>query len=82
MSKNKEKKPRKEKIIYIDDGRSLADMSNVSGGNMFGKGTSSSPKEIWNTYWSATKMMLKPTLVAVGFLVTAFLIISLIFKVM
>ena len=49
MSKNKEKKPKKEKIIYIDDGRSLADMSNVSGGNMFGKGTSSSPKEIWNT---------------------------------
>ena len=82
MSKNKEKKPKKEKIIYIDDGRSLADMSNVSGGNMFGKGTNSSPKEIWNTYWSATKMMLKPTLVAVGFLVTAFLIISLIFKVM
>jgi len=82
MAKNKEKKPKKEKIIYIDDGRSIADMSSVSGGNMFGKGTSSSPKDIWKTYWAATRMMVKPTLVAVGFLLVVFLIVSLLFKIM
>lgn len=77
MSKKKNKK---EKITYIDDGRTIADMSNVHGGSRWYKqGTSSSIKDIWQTYWSATKMMLKPTLVAVGFLIAAFLIVGLLF---
>ena len=78
MSKKDKKK--KEKIIYIDDGRTIADMSDVTGGAQWTKrGTTSSVKEIWKTYWNATKMMLKPTLIAVGFLVAAYLIITLIF---
>ena len=71
MGKNK-----KEKITYIDDGRSFADLSNVNGlrGEMkFSKmGTTSSPRDIWNTYWSAVKFMFKPMLVVIGFLCVLF----------
>ena len=76
----KNKKEKKEKITYIDDGRTIADMSGfTSRPRLYKQGTSSSVREIWRTYWSATRMMLKPTLVAVGFLCLAFLIVALIF---
>ena len=79
----KEKKTKKEKIVYIDDGRSLADMSNVTGGMDWTKrGTSSPVSEIWRTYWSAVKMMFKPMLVVIGFILAAFLIVSVIFWLM
>ena len=75
MSKNKKKK---EKITYIDDGRSFADLSGVQGmgGDFkFSKtGTTSTPKEIWQTYWSAVKFMFKPMLVVIGFLCALFLL--------
>ena len=78
-----EKKKKKEKITYIDDGRTLADMSGVSGGMQWTKqGTTSSVKDIWNTYWSAVKMMLKPMLVVIGFLVAVFGIVTLAFYLM
>lgn len=73
---NKDKK-KKEKITYIDDGRSFADLSNVQGmgGMRFSKtGTTSSPKDIWDTYWSAVKFMFKPMLVVIGFLCVLFLL--------
>ena len=70
------KKEKKEKITYIDDGRTFADMSNVHGlGGEFKfskMGTTSSPKDIWNTYWSAVKFMFKPMLVVIGFLCALF----------
>lgn len=69
-------KKKKEKITYIDDGRSFADLSNVhglGGGMKFSKmGTTSSPKDIWNTYWSAVRFMFKPMLVVIGFLCLLF----------
>lgn len=74
---------KKEKITYIDDGRSFADMSNVSGGfGKFGPGTTSSFKDIWSTYWSAVKMMFKPMLVVIGFLCVIFGIAALAFLIM
>lgn len=79
----REKKAKKEKITYIDDGRTISDMSNISGGSGWTKrGTSSSFTDIWKTYWSSVRMMIKPTLVAVGFLLAAFLIVTLIFWLM
>ena len=72
MSKEKKKK---EKITYIDDGRSFADLSNVHGmsGMKFSKmGTTSSPKDIWDTYWAAVRFMFKPMLVVIGFLCALF----------
>ena len=69
-------KKKKEKITYIDDGRSFADLSNVHGlgGDMkFSKiGTTSSLGDIWKTYWSAVKFMFKPMLVVIGFLCALF----------
>ena len=77
------KKNKKEKVIYVDDGRSLADMSGVKGGlDWTRKGTSSPVSEIWRTYWSAVRMMFKPMLVVIGFIIAAFLIVSLIFWIM
>ncbi len=73
-------KKRKEKITYIDDGRTLADMSGVSGGLSRHRGGSSSRfSDIWRTYWGAVKMMFLPMLVTIGFLILAFLIMALLF---
>lgn len=78
-----DKKKKKEKIQYVDDGRTIADMSGVSGGMHWSKkGTTSSPKEIWSTYWSAVKMMFKPMLVVIGFLIAVFGIVTLAFYLM
>ncbi len=71
---------KKEKITYIDDGRSFADLSNVGGGfRMSKRGTYSAPKEILRTYLNATKMMIVPTIIAVGFLTLIYLIAYLAF---
>ncbi len=73
-------KKNKEKIVYIDDGRTIADMSQLPQRAAWTKrGTTSSVKDIWRTYWQSTKMMLIPTLIAVGFLVVLFLIVTIIF---
>lgn len=83
MAKEKKKK---EKITYVDDGRTLADMSSVTGmGESFKfskTGTTSSPKEIWQTYWDAVKFMFKPMLVVIGFLTILFLLATLAFVLM
>ena len=62
------KKAKKEKVIYIDDGRTLADMSEVQGG--FSRKGSDRPPirfgDAWRTYWDSFKMMLLPALVLIG----------------
>ncbi len=63
-------KKKKEKIVYIDDGRTIADMSNVSASRLsFGQKNSYRPrstaKEKWQTYFGAVKMMFVPMLVVV-----------------
>ncbi len=77
-------KKKKEKITYVDDGRTIADMSGLSNNrnNWTKRGTTSSPKEIWRTYWSAVKMMVKPMLVTIGFICAVFLILSILFWLM
>lgn len=92
MSKKEKKK--KEKVVYIDDGRTIADMSNVTGlrkpknnnqgqvpdylGNT--RGRKSTYKDHWKTYWSAVKMMFLPMLVTIGILCIAFLVAWLFFN--
>ncbi len=74
---------KKPKIKYIDDGRTIADMSNIpTRSPLLNKSTTSSFKEIWHTYWSAVKMMIKPMFVVIGFLVVIYLIATLIFWLM
>ena len=76
-------KKKKEKIKYIDDGRSFADMSGVTGGmNFSSKGTTSSFKDIWSTYWGAVRMMFRPMLVVIGFLCVIYGLAALAFWLM
>ena len=69
-------KKKKEKVIYIDDGRTIADMSNVGYGKYISKDGKrrSTFKEKWNTYWEAVKMMLVPMLVVIGIITVAYLV--------
>lgn len=77
MSSNK---PKKEKVIYIDDGRTIADMSGLPPRrNWLKKGTTSSFKDIWRTYFSAVKVMIRPMLVVLGFIAAACLIMTLLY---
>ena len=77
---------KKEKITYIDDGRTIADMSNVSGGwSTSGRSKYTPPaplREQLNTFWTAMKMMFKPMLVVVGGIVVIYVILYLLFSVM
>ena len=87
MSKKNSKK--KEKIKYIDDGRTIADMSGTSRANpLLGNSSLSSPRgtrrastrEIWQTYWAAVKTMFFPMLVVMMIITAAFLIVALMLK--
>jgi hypothetical protein len=75
-------KKKKEKITYIDDGRSLADMSGI-GGPRLTKRHPASPrpkaKDVWNTYWGAVKMMFVPMLVVVTALIVIYMILAAVF---
>lgn len=76
-------KKKKEKVIYVDDGRTLADMSGVQPGisaRRRGIGQkSASFKEVWGTYWGAVKMMFLPMLAVILGLVIVYLVMTLIF---
>ena len=77
---------KKEKITYIDDGRTIADMSGVSGGwTTSGRSRYTPPapfREQWKTYWSAARMMFKPMLVVVGGMVVIYGILYILFSVL
>jgi hypothetical protein len=77
------KKEKKEKVRYYDDGRTLADMSNVSGGSRLHDHNPYRPKgfykEVWKTYWNAVKMMIGPMLIFIAILLAAYLITWFIF---
>ena len=76
---------KREKITYIDDGRTIADMSGVPD-HRPEKRHPATPhpkfRDAWNTYWAATKMMLLPTLIFGGGLLVAFLVTWGIFMLM
>ena len=61
------KKEKKERVRYYDDGRTLADMSQVQKGLFEGKKRDplkprSTAKDKWNTYWAAVRLTF-PTMV-------------------
>lgn len=73
MSSKKKKK--KEKIIYIDDGSTIADMSSVRGSS---KGRArGSLKEQGKTFLGAMRMMFVPMLVVMGIITIAYLVLYL-----
>ena len=76
-------KKKKEKIVYIDDGRSLADLSGVQGGftpktRPLGR-PRASIKEQLGTFFCAMRMTFLPMLAVVGGLILLYLLLWLIF---
>jgi len=73
---------KKEKITYIDDGRTLADMSGLSGPRLTRNPTKTSTrfKDAWKTYWNAVKMMFLPMMAVIGALVVLYGVMYLIFS--
>ena len=67
-------KKKKEKITYMDDGRSLADMSRISSPGLSGNTSRyrASFKEQWKTYTEAVRMMVKPMLLVILALCVAY----------
>ena len=74
---------KKEKITYIDDGRTVADMSGVTGGFRSSARPKYQPrasiKEQLSTFFGAMRMMFVPMLAVVGLLVVIYLAIMLLF---
>lgn len=74
---------KKEKVVYVDDGRTLADMSNVDSrrlGNKNPSGPRPNARDAWSTYWNAVKMMFLPMLATIGGICVIFGILYLIFN--
>ena len=65
---------KKEKVVYLDDGRTLADMSSVTSPGLSGRPSPyrASLREQWQTYISAVKMMIKPMLLVMAAVCVAY----------
>ncbi len=78
------KKQKKEKIIYIDDGSTVADMSGVTGPRLT-KGAYESGvkfKEAWKTYWRAVGKMFGPMMIVICGICVIYMILYFIFSIM
>ena len=86
MSEKSQEKKKKEKVVYVDDGRTIADMSGVKGGGaskLFKNTPSySTGKEKWTTFFDAFRMMLLPTLVFAGGIAVLYGLVYLLFRLM
>ena len=76
------KKNKKQKTVYIDDGSTIADMSGLeknkksrTGGKEYSTRPRASAREQWNTYVQSVKMMFLPMLVTIGIICVVFLIL-------
>ena len=68
---------KKEKVTYVDDGRTIADMSSVSGRRLGDRNPyKPAPKfmDVWRTYWGAVRMMIKPMLIVIGAIALVYLL--------
>ena len=78
-NKKKKKKAPKEKVIYYDDGSTVADMSNVRAPGERKKDKNSAPRSTardkWNTYWAVVKKMVLPMLIALAVISVVFIIL-------
>ncbi len=82
---SKQPKKKKEKIIYIDDGSTVADMSGVKGSPMRRPPRPSYEKQkrqpatragsIWQTYKDAVRAMFGPMLIFLGGMSVVFFLI-------
>lgn len=82
-----DKKKKKQKTVYVDDGRTIADMSALGEKRIkFGSGAPSGGKshgtlkDHMRTYFNACKTMFLPMLATMGIICIAFLILYLILE--
>ena len=81
MGKGNKKKKKKEKVTYIDDGSTVADMSSLGGGKRtMNLGDTGGLKARWQTYIQAVRRMMMPMLVTMGGICVVFLIIYLLLE--
>ena len=78
MADKKENKAKKPKVKYIDDGRTIADMSGLSGIDKRYTGPKGTFKDQLTTYWNTVKLMFVPMMVTIGIITLAFLVMWLI----
>ena len=77
-----DKKNKKEKVKYIDDGRTIVDMSALGGGcRNLPPLQRASLKEQAKTYFTTVKMMLVPMFIVMGAICIIFGILWLLFSI-
>ena len=76
------KKKKKEKVVYVDDGRTIADMSGLSGGKRLRHDSGSTWKDKWFTYWDAVKMMFLPMIYVICGLIILYMLVYFLFLLM
>ena len=81
MSKKGKNKKKKAKVVYIDDGRTIADMSGVGGMRYGGSKPRASLREQKNTFFAAQRRMFLPMLAVIGLLTAIFLIAYLLLSI-
>lgn len=74
-------KSKKDKVVYVDDGRSLADMSAFRKEPPKNTQSHGTAKDRWNTYWAAVRMMFGPMLVVIVALCILYMITWFLFSV-
>ena len=79
MSNNKKKK--RKKVTYIDDGRTLYDMSSVGGGRRPAGLERGGCKEQIATYLRAVRSMMIPMFIAIAAICIVFLLLYIIFEI-
>ena len=87
----KQKKTKKEKPVYIDDGSTVVDLSGLDQTKSpysLHPARKTRPKRvrepgrlgaIWQTYWESVKMMLLPMLIVIGAISIIFLLLWFLF---
>ena len=70
-------KKKKPKITYIDDGRTLADMSALRGIDKRRSTAKGTLRDQARTYWNTVKLMFIPMMVTIAIISLAFLIMWL-----
>lgn len=82
----KPSKPKKEKIVWVDDGSTIADMSGVGrrprrdpgrDAARSGKRPPSRMRACADTYFATMRMMVKPMLITIGIICAVFLLLWL-----
>ena len=83
MKQNNEKK-KKEKIVYVDDGSRIADMSMLRPQEQEKTDPDQKPlprwRQILNTYFDSVRLMLLPMLAFLGVVTVAFVVLFIIFS--